>query len=141
MSLAQFERGNDFYAFIAEDFGDSDPVRKACVNIYNFIKNNPKDSLRHLTFGILREHAGLSEDDGKTLHSALSYLTGYRARLLVVGYEFIDPQTADEHELSDEETSLFLAEGRYFHPVDGVEVENPAGHIYVFFRPNYSIFH
>jgi len=73
------------------------------------------------------------------LHRTIAYLTGQRANLLSIGYEFA--QDNFEHELDAEEVKMFLERGEFCDPRTGLEVPNSADSIYVFFRPNYAAFH
>jgi hypothetical protein len=139
MSSTQNEPGSQFFSFVSEDFRENDPVRVACSNIAKYIFSSSKDQLQHLTFGMLRKAAGLDDTENSILHRAISYLTGERANLLIVGYEFIDDDL--EHEMQPDEVDHFLREGKFVHPITGELVENCAEHIYIFFRPNYAVFH
>lgn len=138
MSSTQFGPGKVFN-FVSEDFRDNDPVRTACINIANFILRSDKDNLRHLTFAMLREAAKLTEHEGNILHRAIEYLTGDRANLLIISYEYIDDEI--EHVLEPEEEQYFLIEGNFIHPHTGEPVDDCAEKIYIFFRPNYAAFH
>jgi hypothetical protein len=125
--------------FASQDFDEADPVRRAFVNVVTFLVANKKKNLRHLTFGMLREAAQLNRDDGEVLHRTIAYLTGARANLLTIGYEFIDAEF--EHELRETELTIFLETGGFCDPRTGLEVADSANSIYVFFRPNYAAFH
>jgi hypothetical protein len=134
-SNAQYQRALEYASM---DFDEADPVRRAFVNIVVFLSSNVHQ-LRHLTFGMLRDAAQLTKDDGEILHRTIAYLTGARANLLCIGYEYIDEDF--EHELDDEEKRSFLESGEFFDPRTGMLVNEGASKIYVFFRPNYSAFH
>jgi hypothetical protein len=125
--------------YASKDFDEADPVRRAFVNVVNFLVENHAKNLRHLTFGMLRDAAKLGQEDGEILHRTIAYLTGVRAKLLTIGYEYIDSEF--EHELSDEEVEIFLSTGEFCDPRTGIEVTESANSIYVFFRPNYAAFH
>ena len=125
--------------FVSSDFDEKDPVRLAFTNVVNFLIQNKSKNLRHLTFGMLRDAAKLSREDGEILHRTIAYLTGARANLLKVCYEFIDEEY--EHELSNDEVEAFLDAGEFCDPRTGREVPECANLIYIFFRPNYIAFH
>lgn len=127
--------------FASRDFDEADPVRRAFVNVVTFLVDNQAKNLRHLTFGMLREAAKLAQEDGEILHRTIAYLTGARANLLTIGYEYIDSDSNFEHELTGEEVDLFLSGGEFCDPRTGEEVGDSANFIYVFFRPNYAAFH
>ncbi|GAB3370325.1 hypothetical protein [Massilia agri] len=125
--------------YASTDFDEADPVRLAFVNVVNFLVANAGKNIRHLTFGMLREAAKLNREDGEILHRTIAYLTGSRANLLTIGYEFIDEDF--EYELSAEEVDIFLDSSEFCDPRTGEEVPDCANSIYVFFRPNYAAFH
>jgi hypothetical protein len=125
--------------YASNDFDENDPVHRAFVNVVDFLVEYDTKNLRHLTFGMLRNAAQLTADDGEILHKTIAYLTGTRANLLSIGYEYIDGDF--EQELDDEEVSLFLEKGEYCDPRTGLEVSDSGNFIYIFFRPNYSAFH
>lgn len=125
--------------YASKDFDEADPVRRAFVNIVKYLIENRMKNVRHLTFGMLREAAKLIPDEGEILHRTIAYLTGARANLLTIGYEFIDEDF--EYELSADDVQQFLACGEFCDPRSGVEVAESANSIYVFFRPNYAAFH
>jgi hypothetical protein len=125
--------------YASQDFDEADPVRAALMNVVSFLVENQTKHLRHLTFGVLREAARLGHDDGEILHRTIAYLTGQRANLLSIGYEFI--QDEFEHELDADEVKMFLETGEFCDPRTGLEVNDSAHSIYVFFRPNYAAFH
>src|SRR5690349_9018515 len=106
------------------DFDEADPVRLAFVNIVEFLRTNAEKNLHHLTFGILREAAKLNREDGEILHRTIAYLTGSRANLLTVGYEFIDEDF--EYELPIAEADIFLERGEFCDPRTGLEVPDSA---------------
>lgn len=125
--------------YASKDFDEADPVRCAFVNVVTFLVENRAKNLQHLTFGMLRNAAKLGREDGEILHRTIAYLTGARANLLTIGYEYIDSDF--EHELAGDELELFLSTGEFCDPRTGVEVPESANFIYVFFRPNYAAFH
>jgi hypothetical protein len=133
---AQYQVALDY---ASRDFNEDDPVRRAFVNVVNYLYANRSHELRRLTFGILRKAAGLEPDDGEILHRTIGYLTGARANLLCVGYEYISEDY--EHELDTDEVDLFLTEAEFCDPRTGLLVPNSASCVYVFFRPNYAAFH
>lgn len=133
---AQYEQALDY---ASKDFDEADPVRRAFVNVVAFLIENRDKNLRHLTFGMLRDAAKLGQEEGEVLHRTIAYLTGARANLLSIGYEFSDSDF--EHELSEEEVEIFLDTGDFCDPRTGLEVPDSANSIYVFFRPNYAAFH
>lgn len=135
-SSAQYQRALEYASL---DFDEADPVRRAFVNIVHFLVDNPTDNLRHLTFGMLRTAAQLAVDDGEILHRTIAYLTGSRAKLLFIRYEYIDEDF--EHELDEDEIDAFVNKGEFFDPRNGMPVQDSADSMYVFFRPNYSAFH
>jgi hypothetical protein len=125
--------------YASKDFDEADPVRSAFVNVVTFLVEKGAQNLRHLTFGMLRAAAKLSQEDGEILHRTIAYLTGARANLLSIGYEYIDADF--EHELAKDEVEIFLSTGEFCDPRTGLEVPESANSIYVFFRPNYAAFH
>jgi hypothetical protein len=125
--------------YASKDFDEADPVRRAFVSIVKYLVENRTKNIRHLTFGMLREAAQLNPDEGEILHRTIAYLTGARANLLTVGYEFIDEDF--EYELSVDDIQEFLIRGEVCDPRSGLEVAESANSIYVFFRPNYAAFH
>lgn len=124
---------------VYEDFEEGNPVRVACINIVRFIALNQTKVLTHLTFGMLLRAAELDDHQGEILHRAIAYLTGARANLLLIGYEYI--QEDYEHELEPDEVEMLLTDNQFYDPRTGEAVENCANHIYIFFRPNYAAFH
>lgn len=124
---------------VSEDFEAGDPVRDACINIVIFIAANAEKNLNHLTFGMLLNAAGLNQNQGEILHRAIAYLTGARAQVLDIGYEFILDDF--EHELESDEVEIFLATDTFYDPRTGQAVLDCAYHIYPFFRPNWSKLH
>ncbi|MDK6078658.1 hypothetical protein [Massilia varians] len=139
MTASQISHYKTALDYASQDFDEADPVRLAFVNIVNFLVANAEKNLRHLTFGLLRDVAKLNREDGEILHRTIAYLTGSRANLLTLGYEFIDEDF--EYELRGEEVDLFLDSGEFCDPRTGLEVPDSANSIYVFFRPNYAAFH
>lgn len=125
--------------YASKDFDEADPVRRAFMNVVAFLVENRAKNLRHLTFGMLRDAAKLRRDEGEILHRTIAYLTGARANLLTIGYEFIDDDI--EYELNGEEVQIFLETGEFCDPRTGLEMQESANSIYVFFRPNYAAFH
>jgi hypothetical protein len=125
--------------YASKDFDEADPVRRAFVNIVKYLLENQTKNIRHLTFGMLRGAAQLSPDEGEILHRTIAYLTGARANLLTIGYEFIDEDF--EYELSVDDVQEFLTRGQFCDPRSGIEVAESANSIYVFFQPNYTAFH
>jgi hypothetical protein len=123
----------------AKDFDAEDPVRGAFVNVVNYLLTNDVKNINYLTFGMLREAAKLTTTDGEILHRTIAYLTGCRANLLRMCYEYV--ADAYEHELTAEEVNSFLQNDEFFDPRTGLTVPDSADSIYVFFRPNYSAFH
>lgn len=121
------------------DFDESDPVRRAFANVVAFLIENSQKTISRLTYGMLRHAAKLSADDGEILHRTIAYLTGARANLLAVGYEFVDGDF--EHILQPDEVHLFLANGEFCDPRTGIDWPDSERSIYVFFRPNYAAFH
>lgn len=120
------------------DFNDGDPVRAAILKLAAFLQENRNGNLSHLSYGMLRKAAHLAAEDGSILHRTLAYLTG-EANLLCMYFEYLVDDF--EHELDDSETDAFVADGEFFDPRTGVLVDNSDSHIFVFFRPNYSVFH
>lgn len=125
--------------YASKDFDEADPVRSAFVKVVKFLCDISTQSTRHLTFGMLRGAAGLSLDEGEILHRTIAYLTGARANLLFIVYEFIDEEF--EYELGMDDVQEFLTSGEFYDPRSGIEVVDSANVIYVFFRPNYAAFH
>lgn len=124
---------------ISHDLEKGDPARAACLKIIKFIIKQPKAILLQLTFGMLRDAAGLLEEDSKILHRAVGYLAGERAKLLVTLYVY---ETEDfAHQLENDEIALFLKENIFNDPRSGKPVADCASMIYVLFKPNYSMFH
>ena len=125
--------------YASKDFDEADPVRRAFVNVVNFILESQVQYLSHLTFGMLRDAAKLGKDEGEVLHRTIAYLTGARANLLVIGYEYM----ADDYvyELNADDVQTFLETGEFCDPRTGLEVVESASSIYVFFRPNFTAFH
>ncbi|MBI1773089.1 MAG: hypothetical protein HYR68_12220 [Burkholderiales bacterium] len=125
--------------FASTDFDARDPVRIALDNVIRYIASNPTENLRYLTFGILRDAAKLESNQGEILHRMIAYLTGERAKILHIVYEYVDDDF--EHELNTEETDIFIADESFCDPRTGYPVADCANSIYVFFRPNYTAFH
>lgn len=125
--------------YASQDFDEADPVRHALMNVVHYLTENAGKNIQYLTFGTLRQAAQLSDEDGEILHKTIAYLTGKRANLLTIAYEFIDDDF--EHELLGEELAEFLANGEFCDPRTGREVAESGNFIYVFFRPNYAAFH
>lgn len=139
MTASQNAHYKQALEYASVDFEEADPVRCAFVNVVAYLLEAGPRNLGHLTFGMLRNAAKLGNEDGEILHRTIAYLTGARANLLKIGYEFHDSDY--EHELDGEEVASFLDCGEFYDPRTGIEVPDSANSIYIFFRPNYAAFH
>ena len=125
--------------YASNDFDAWDPVHVALSNVIRYFVANPNENLRYLTFGMLRDAAKLENNQGEILHRMIAYLTGGRAKILNIVYEYVDGDF--EHELDQQETEIFFKEESFCDPRTGRPIEDSADSIYVFFRPNYAAFH
>jgi hypothetical protein len=118
---------------IKTDFVSRPEVAIACKSVVDYLTSQPEQNLRHLTFGDIFRI--VTQNSGQDLTSiAIAYLSGDRARVLDMRFEFIDGDDISEvslEELKDaQKTKVFI------HPELGTEVEEFEKHIFVYFVPS-----
>lgn len=119
-------------AKIAEDFPARSDIGEACRSIVAFLSTQPEGNLRHLTFGMLSGATGRSTSSD-LVSSAIAYLSGDRAGLLEMKFEFIDQ--GDIFPLPATELAKARREKIFYHPIAGVPVEDFEQHVYIYFVP------
>lgn len=118
---------------IRTDFISRPEVARACTSVVNYLISEPEQNLRHLTFGdIFRV---VTQSTGQDFTSAaIAYLSGDRARILDMCFEFIDGD--DIFEVSAEEVKDAQNTNVFIHPDSGVAVDEFEKHVFVYFVPS-----
>jgi hypothetical protein len=118
---------------ISADFVSRPEVALACKSVVDYLVSQPEQNLQHLTFGdIFRV---VTQNTGQDLTSiAIAYLSGDRARVLDMRFEFIDGN--DIFEISAEEVQDAQNTKVFIHPELGVAVDEFEKHVFVYFVPS-----
>lgn len=111
---------------IQHSFATDSKVGFACMNIYHYLLNEDLDNLKYITFNDLQK---VSNVDQSILYEAITYLSGEKAPILSIGYEYIDGD--DIFEISQDELSKIYSEGTFYF--DGKPVLNWQSKVYIYF--------
>jgi hypothetical protein len=116
-------------ALISEDLVGNPALLGACLAILEFISATPATQLQHITFGMLRQAAGL--DRTGEIFPAVVYLSGARVPLLTPFFELIDggqPEHLSLEEVEEARRDMVL-----FNPRTGEVVEDFEHKLYMHF--------
>lgn len=102
---------------------------RACLEVISFLKSQPEENLRFITFGALSRAAKLSEPID--ILPVAQYLAGSRIHLLDTCYMLVDGE--NEYEIRHEEVAEANKSGTLYHPDFGVPVENFEDKLIVYF--------
>jgi hypothetical protein len=118
---------------ISADFVSRPEIAHACKSVVNYLASQPEQNLRHLTFGdIFRV---VTQSTGQDLTStAIAYLSGDRACVLDMRFEFIDGD--DIFEVSAEELKDAQNTKVFIHPDLGTAVDDFEKYVFVYFVPS-----
>jgi hypothetical protein len=123
-----------------EDFECEDSTRAAILKIVEYLNRNvDRNSDCRISFGMLQSIANINQNDTPTLLKIVAYLTNERTKFLQIKYEFSEDNYF--HVLNSEEEEDFLNYEKFYHPENGLLVEDCKSRIYVFFQPSYGEFH
>lgn len=114
--------------------GDAE-VREACIAIAEFIASQPSNKTLHLTFSSL-QHVSRAKSN-RALLGAIQYLTGSRADLLDMKYEFAD-EDGEFHSVPDDVVAAAMTERKFFHPITGSILDNFEDSLLVYFDASSS---
>ena len=100
-----------------------------CLKILDFISSEKKENLNHITFRKLFE---LSNGPSMpTVTSAAQYLTGDRAQLLDIAFEFCSKSLI--YPLTIDEVCTARSAGEFKHPITGELVDDWEHKILIYF--------
>lgn len=112
-----------------EDLNNSPELLKVCFAILNYVCSQPKQSLRHITFGALSRAANLQNT--QDVIPASRYLIGARVSLLSPKFEFIEDDFIEDVPL--EEVAEAKKAGIFYHPDRGVPVKDFESKFFMYF--------
>jgi hypothetical protein len=117
---------------IQQDWGEK-PQFKICVSILEYLICLNTSNPLHLTFGGLRNSAGLKFSDSEFL-LAIQYLCGDRTHLLDIGFELIEG--GEYIEIPDCELNNARQTGFLVHPETGEVINDFEDKVYMYFQPS-----
>jgi len=115
-----------------EDLSNAPELLRDCLAILNYICSQPKQNLRHITFGALSRAANLPNI--QDVIPASRYLMGARVTLLTAKFEFVEDDFNED--ISLEDVSEARKEGVFYHPDKGEPVENFESKLFMYFSIN-----
>jgi hypothetical protein len=114
---------------IHEDLMSNESMLRACIEILDYLKTQPRESLRFITFGALRRAAKV--EDPKELLPIAQYLAGSRLHLLDTCYLLVEGDK--EFEIESDEVLAARSAGVLFHPDRGEPVDEFEEKLIVYF--------
>lgn len=118
---------------IEGDFVEVPEIGRACFSIVDFIANESDERLKHLTFGML---VNVSNIDSQLASKAIAYLSGDRAQILSMRFEFIDEKN-EIYFIKTSTISEARKTGEFIHPELGIPVLDFEKMIYIYFTPSW----
>lgn len=115
-----------------EDLNSSPELLNVCFAILNYVCSQPRQNLRHITFGALSRAAKL--ENIQDVIPASRYLIGARAPLLNLKFEFTEDNIIEE--ISLEEVNKAQAEGVFYQPDRAELVKDFESKLFIFFTIN-----
>lgn len=123
----------DIMREIGSTFGISQPeVARICSAIVDYLSQQPTNRRLHLTYTLLKREA-VPESDSELI-AAIQYLTGAKADLLEMKYEFMDEE-GDYHPLAKSVVASAQKQNSLQHPVTGEMVQDYQSSLLVYFTP------
>lgn len=114
-------------------FGQEQPeVARVCMAIVSFLVAQPPSKHLHLTYSSLKT-AALPRSDSDLL-AAIQFLTGAKAGMLQMKYEFVDEQ-GEYHPVSRSELAAAERGEGFWHPETGEAVNKYRDQILIYFTP------
>ncbi len=101
---------------------------KSVAAIIGFLKETPSEELRFLSKPALKKVIGADAIDAE-LDLALAALAGDELSILKPVWMFTDPDTQEEHVLTDQDRRMVTDTKLFIHPETGMEVLNYQDHI------------
>ncbi|MFM0060994.1 hypothetical protein PQR64_35810 [Paraburkholderia phytofirmans] len=118
-------------ARIEEDLGRRPEVRRACVEIVDYLSRKDTQKVNRVTFGQLGRIAGIPEV--VDILPVVEYLSGGRLHLLDPRFEFIDADNDFIEEVSVEEVAQARHDAVFYHPGTGEPVKDFERSLFMFF--------
>ena len=115
-----------------EDLNNSPKLLEACLNILDYVCSQPKQNLRHITFGALSLAANLQNT--KDVIPASHYLIKDGVSLLIPKFEFIEDDFIED--VSLEEIAEARKTGAFYHPDKGEPVKDFESKLFMYFTLN-----
>jgi hypothetical protein len=104
--------------------------RNVAVGLLDYLSRNPGTT--HITLQLVRQIAGMKQDDDRAIVRTLQYLAGDGVGLLVTRFEYVDEDDSP-HDLTDEEVEAVVKYG--VNPITGDSDASVRGRITVYFSP------
>jgi hypothetical protein len=113
-----------------DDLASQFPMEwKASTRILDFVSSERKENLTHISFGKLFEVSGV--DSMTKVAKTAQYLTGARAELLELKFEFVDGDfTVD---VSYDDVHHLRETGEFKHPLTGELVVDAESKVFMYF--------
>ncbi len=113
---------------IQEDLRNSPEMLRVCLAILNYVCSQPKQNLRHITFGALSRAANLQNP--QDIISASRYLIGAKVSLFIPKFQLIEDEVI---EIPVEEVAKARKEGVFYHPDRGEPVKDFESKLFMYF--------
>lgn len=114
------------------------PEVDLCRVVVNFLTSEEAKRLRHITYITLVNGAGYqcaSPEQRVLLVKVTDYLSSNRMHLLNMHFQFIQNDDSDPIPVDNDEISLALHSGTFYHPENGQLVENFGQYLFPYFTP------
>lgn len=115
-----------------------DPVKSVCLQILCFLLSEDASNLKHITFKTIITGTKIdlsSEKSNLYLIKATDYLSSNKLHLLNMQFQFIENDDSDPIHIENDDISLALDSGEFYHPETGILLENFNNFIYPYFTP------
>ncbi len=112
-----------------EDLSKLPDLLEVCRAIFDYICSQPKQNLRHITFGALSRAANLTQTH--EIIPAVQYLTGERLHLLSTKFEFIDGDFVVDIPIED--VTEAKEKNVFFHPDKGEVMSDFESKLFMYF--------
>ncbi len=129
---------DELLEIIREDWKDFPVHKSVCQAISTYIYNN-SHKLNHISFAsikVLLEEDPINDNPSSDLIilEAIQYLSGSRANVLDIKFEFYDGN--DFYQLDKKDVAEAENTKEFFHPINGNNIEDFSEKIFMYFVPS-----
>lgn len=114
------------------------PERYVCCQILCFLLTKEAKKLKHITYNTIITWAKLDNSSSmNTVHilKATDYLSSSRLHLLHMQFQFIENENSEPIPVDNDDVSLAIKSGVFYHPETGEILENFNNHLFPYFVP------